>query len=108
MKQVKPLQGLKDDHITIEMTIQEYMEFLNAKNNKKKNTGKGLSALMDAFKCSKTYAYKISKEKWFQPAIIYKEGRTIIFDMDMAFELAKEHSDTINKIRKPRKKRNEN
>lgn len=92
MEQAKPLNGLDDDTIIVKMSIEEYIEYKNSKKKKERNIEKGLNGIMKAFNCTKSLAGKISQAEWFQPAIIYKEGRRIIFDKDIAYELSKEHS----------------
>lgn len=94
MKQVQPLNGINDEHIIVEMTIQEYLEYKQLKSDKKfkVNVGKGLSDLMEMFKCSKATAFKIAHSDWFEPALIFRQGKLMNFDKDLALELAKEHS----------------
>lgn len=92
MIQSKPLNGIDDEHIIVEMTIKEYLEFKELVANKKKDIGKGLADIMEMFKCSRATAFKVSHTDWFQPAIILRQGKLLTFDKDIALKLAKENS----------------
>ena len=53
-----------------------------------KDIRKGLAGICDLFNCSQAMAFKIAHEEWFRPALLPVAGRRIIFDADVALELA--------------------
>lgn len=90
MEQQKPLE-MEDDYIVVKMTIEEYIAYKNRKKEQKRRIGKGLDGIAEVFGCSKSHAFKISHQDWFQPAIVMKSGKFLSFDIDMAESLAKQN-----------------
>lgn len=91
MKQITPLTSTSDT-MMVEMTIEEYMRFVQAP--KQKNIKKGLAGIREVFQCSPAQAFKIAHSEWFKPSIV-KMGRLLLFDADLAWELAHKNSTTL-------------
>ena len=93
MKQLSPLSTDPNGTVQVEMTTMEFLEILQSKQKKPKpNVAKGLNGIMDIFKCSKSTAFKIAHSEWFKPAILYRDGKFICFDVDQARRLALEYT----------------
>ena len=94
MQQISALSFNPDDTVDVRMTIREYLEMMSFFSApKKQNVGKGLTDLMTIFRCSRSKAYHISHSEWFKPAILYREGKSLTFDIDVARDLAKRLSE---------------
>lgn len=85
MNQLTPANS-KSGTIMVEMTIEEFIAY--RKEPSKKTIKKGLAGIREVFQCSPAQAFKIAHSAWFQPCIV-KMGKLILFDADMAWDLAK-------------------
>lgn len=82
--------------VSVRMSSDElrlYLEWKSGKTNKTRNIKKGLTGVMELFQCSRPQACRIANAEWFRPAIIYKEGKLMTFDADIAEQLGKERTD---------------
>jgi hypothetical protein len=78
--------------VTLQMTIDEYMEMREKKELKEasaraRNLVYGLEGIKQLFGCSTTTAWRIKNSDWIRPAIT-QVGRKIVVDADLALELA--------------------
>lgn len=80
-------------YVTVRMTQDElklYLDWKSGDSAKERNVKKGLSGIMELFLCSRPQACRIANSEWFRPAILYKEGKLMTFDADVAERLGKE------------------
>lgn len=78
--------------VTLQMTIDEYMEMREKKELKEasarpRNLVYGLEGIKQLFGCSTTTAWRIKNSDWIRQAIT-QVGRKIVVDADLALELA--------------------
>ena len=79
--------------VNVRMSAEElrlYLEWKSGDAQKGRNVKKGLTGVMELFLCSRPQACRIANSDWFRPAIIYKEGKLMTFDADIAEQLGKE------------------
>ncbi len=90
MKQLTLFSSDLSRRIKVEMTAEEYLAFVQGAQRRKKRTLKGLAGICELFKCSKSYAFHMSHQDWFQAAKV-TNGRNFVFDVDVAWELAQKN-----------------
>ena len=80
--------------IRVVLPLQQYIDYLNyVKGSEQPTTRRerrilrGLAGICELFQCSQAQAFKIAHAEWFQPAVV-KMGRMMVFDADLAWELA--------------------
>lgn len=88
MKQITNLPSDGQGMVMVEMSVSEYLELIKGPAPTP-NIQRGLDAIMALFKCSRATAFRISHSDWFAPAIIDNGGKLVLFDANMALELAK-------------------
>ena len=96
LTQIDINKGLSEPHqvVMVEMTVEEFLSLFVSSVPEKRRVLKGLPGIMSLFLCSKSQASRISNAEWFRPAIIYREGKLMTFDADIAEKLGRERIDT--------------